>query len=134
MCKPRLTCVLGLSVMIGTLGWAQFSPTQDSQQPDNTSINQRDRNQAELTADQQKENKSDRETARQIRRAIVEDKSLSTYAHNIKIIAQNGTVTLKGPVRSEEEKRAVEKKASEIAGKGNVRSEIEVASGEEANR
>jgi osmotically-inducible protein OsmY len=57
---------------------------------------------------------------------VVEDKSLSTYAHNVKIIAQNGRVTLKGPVRSEEEKKAVERKAEEAAGTGNVASEITV--------
>jgi hyperosmotically inducible periplasmic protein len=56
----------------------------------------------------------------------VEDKSLSTYAHNVKIISQNGMVTLKGPVRSEEEKAAVESKAAEIAGKDKVTSQLEV--------
>ena len=57
-----------------------------------------------VTADQQKANPSDRDTTRQIRRAIVKDKSISTYGHNVKIITQNGMVTLKGPVRSEDEK------------------------------
>ena len=89
-------------------------------------MNQRDKSKAEPTADQQKENQSDRELARQIRRSIVQDKSLSTYAHNVKIIAQNGMVTLKGPVRSDEEKTAVEAKAGEIAGKDKVTSQLEV--------
>lgn len=94
---------------------------------DNTKVNQRDRYQAQVTADQQKENKSDRELARQIRRAIVKDKSLSSYAHNIKVISQNGTVTLKGPVRSEEEKQAIETKAKEVAGStATVNNQIEV--------
>jgi hyperosmotically inducible periplasmic protein len=101
---------------------------QDSAAPaaDNSNVNQRDKNKAEPTADQQKENQPDRELARQIRRSIVHDKSLSTYAHNVKIIAQNGMVTLKGPVRSEEEKTAVEAKAGDIAGKDKVTSELEV--------
>jgi len=94
---------------------------------DNTRVNKRDRNEASPTADQQKENAGDRELARQIRRAIVKDKSLSTNAHNVKIIAQNGTVTLKGPVNSDEEKKAVEEKASKIAGSDKVASEIEIA-------
>jgi hyperosmotically inducible protein len=94
---------------------------------DNTRVNKRDRNEASPTADQQKENASDRELARQIRRAIVKDKSLSTNAHNVKIIAQNGTVTLKGPVNSEAEKKAVEEKASKVAGPDKVTSEIEIA-------
>ncbi len=101
---------------------------QDSAAPaaDNTKVNQRDKNKAEPTADQQKENRPDRELTRQIRRSIVQDKSLSSYAHNVKIIAQNGKVTLKGPVRSEEEKTALEAKAGDIAGKDKVTSEIEV--------
>ena len=101
---------------------------QDSAAPaaDNTKVNQRDKNKAEPTADQQKENQPDRELARQIRRSIVQDKSLSSYAHNVKIIAQNGVVTLKGPVRSDEEKTAVEAKASEIAGADKVTSQLEV--------
>jgi len=70
--------------------------------PDNTKTNQRDKSRTEPTADQQKENQSDREMARQIRRSIVQDKSLSSYAHNVKVISQDGMVTLKGPVRSDE--------------------------------
>jgi hyperosmotically inducible periplasmic protein len=97
--------------------------------PDNTEVNKRDRSQSEPTADQQKENKSDRELARQVRRALVKDKSLSTYAHNVKVIAQNGTVTLKGPVQSDEEKQAVEAKAAEAAGGADkIKSEIQVGS------
>jgi hyperosmotically inducible protein len=96
---------------------------------DNTKVNQRDRSQTEPTADQQRENGTDRQLAQQIRRAVVKDKSLSTSAHNVKIIAQNGTVTLKGPVKSEEEKQAIEAKANEIAGAGKVTSELQVAPG-----
>ncbi|MHB8108716.1 MAG: BON domain-containing protein [Syntrophorhabdaceae bacterium] len=62
-----------------------------------------------------------------IRRAIVKDKSLSTYAHNVKIITIGGMVTLKGPVRSEEEKRTVEGIAGQVAGKNKITSEIDVA-------
>jgi hyperosmotically inducible protein len=110
-----------------TLIWAQEPDTkQDQPAPDNTKINQRDRNKSEPTADQQKENRSDRELARQIRRAIVKDKSLSTYAHNIKVIARDGMVTLKGPVNTQEEKQAIEAKAAEIAGQGKITNEIEV--------
>jgi hyperosmotically inducible protein len=118
----RFAVILSIA---GLLGLPAFSYGQDQTKPDNTKINERDRSKAATTADQQKENKSDRELAKEIRRAIVQDKSLSTYAHNIKVISENGTVTLKGPVRSEEEKKAIEAKAAEIAGK-NVNSEISV--------
>jgi hyperosmotically inducible periplasmic protein len=123
--------IFALIISTSALGvlWAQQEPATGGQQPaDNTKMNQRDRNQDEPTADQQKENGSDRVLAQQVRRALVKDKSLSTYAHNIKVIAQNGVVTLRGPVRSEQEKQAIEAKATEVAGgPDKVKSEIEVA-------
>jgi hypothetical protein len=111
----------------GTLLFAQQPANQDAPAPaDNTQTNQRDRNPNEATADQQKDNRSDRDITRQIRQAIMNDKSLSTYAHNVKIITQEGQVTLKGPVRSEDEKKAVEQKAADIAGENKVNSELDV--------
>jgi hypothetical protein len=85
-------------------------------QPDNTQVNMRDRNAGEVTADQQGENDADREMTKQIRQSIMGDKSLSSYAHNIKVISQDGGVTLKGPVRSRHEKQTVIEKAIAIAG------------------
>lgn len=104
---------------------------QDTNQPttpqaDNTKIDQRDRNPKEATADRQKMNPGDRETTKQIRQAIEKDKSISTYGHNVKVITQNGMVTLKGPVRSEEEKKAIEAKAVEVAGADKITSQLEV--------
>jgi hyperosmotically inducible protein len=98
-----------------------------AQPADNTKINQRDRSQEELTAGQQGETKQDIEITQKIRRALVNDKSLSTYAHNVKVITVGGIVTLKGPVRSEEEKRAVEEKAAQIAGNDKIKSEMDIA-------
>jgi hyperosmotically inducible periplasmic protein len=123
--------LIALLILLGSFGivWAQQDQPADAQAPaDNTKVNQRDREKTEPTADQQKENKSDRELARQVRRALVKDKSLSTYAHNIKVIARDGVVTLKGPVRSDEEKQAVEAKAAEAAGgTEKIKSEVEVS-------
>jgi osmotically-inducible protein OsmY len=89
---------------------------QAQTQPDNTKVNQRDRSAAEATADQQKSNAADMNMTKTIRRSIVADKSLSTYAHNIKVISQNGVVTLKGPVKSDAEKTAVVAKAVAVTG------------------
>jgi len=102
---------------------------QDSSQspaPDNTKVNQGDQNKSNATADRQLENKSDREVAQQIRQAVMNDKSLSTYAHNVKIISQNGVVTLKGSVRTDDERRAIEKIAAAIVGQEKVTSQLEV--------
>jgi osmotically-inducible protein OsmY len=57
---------------------------------------------------------------------VVGDKSLSTNAHNLKIITSNGTVTLRGPVKSTEEKAAVETKAKQVAGVTGVDNQLEV--------
>jgi hyperosmotically inducible protein len=113
-----LTCA---SLMPGAQDSSTTAPA-----PDNTKVNQRDRNKSAPTADQQKANKADQETTRQIRQAVMQDKSLSTYAHNVKIITQNGMVTLKGPVRSDQERSAIEAKADDIAGKDNVTNQLEV--------
>ena len=94
---------------------------------DNTKVNKRDRAEEAVTADQQKENAINREIAQKIRRALMADKTLSTYAHNVKIVAQNGLVTLKGPVRTDDEKKTVEAKATEVAGAGRVTNEITIA-------
>jgi len=93
---------------------------------DNSKANRGDANTGSTTADQQKMNSADRTTTQTIRSAIMKDKSLSTYAHNIKVITQDGKVTLKGPVRSEDEKANVEGKAAAIAGADNLRSQITV--------
>jgi hyperosmotically inducible protein len=99
--------------------------------PDNTKTNKRDRSQNQPTADQQKENSVDREITRKIRSAIMRDKALSTDAHNIKIITQNGEVTLKGPVRTQDEKDSAEAKAVSVVGQGHVTNQLEVATKKE---
>ena len=93
---------------------------------DNTKVNKGDRDPSTPTADQQRNNRSDLETTRQIRRAIMADKSLSTYAHNIKIITQQGKVTLRGPVRTDAEKQNVQTKAADVAGAPNVTIDVSV--------
>src|SRR5580700_1753618 len=117
----------GLLLGAGVLASAQ-EPTSQQASPaaDNTKVNERDRSQTEPTADQQKDNRSDRDITQQVRQSIMKDKSLSTYAHNVKIITQNGQVTLKGPVRSEDEKQTVEAKATEVAGENKVTSLLDI--------
>jgi|ERR1700678_155882 hyperosmotically inducible periplasmic protein len=112
------------------MGFMAVAQAQDSsaQQPapDNTKMNKGDSNLSQPTADQQKDNRSDRDITHQIRKSIMQDKSLSIYAHNVKVISQDGMVTLKGPVRSDEEKQTIEQKAVDIVGKDKVFSELAV--------
>jgi hyperosmotically inducible periplasmic protein len=117
--------VLCASLLVGTSVPARLAH-QDAQQPaaDNSKNN---RDNASPTADQQKMTPADRELVKKIRHSLIQDKSLSTYAHNIKIISQDGKVTLRGPVRSEDDKAAVEAKVTAIAGVGNVTDQLDVA-------
>jgi hyperosmotically inducible periplasmic protein len=97
------------------IGCGQSSDTT-AMQHDNTRVNERDRNAAQPTADQQKENKTDRELTQTIRQSVMDEESFSTNAKNIKIISENGWVTLKGPVNSNEEKRSIVAKAVSATG------------------
>jgi hyperosmotically inducible periplasmic protein len=101
---------------------------QDKQPaPDNSKTNQGDASKGAVTAQQQNMNPADRNITKQIRSSIYKDKSLSTYARNIKIITQDGKVTLKGPVRSEDEKAGIEAKAVAVVGADNVTNQLKVA-------
>jgi hyperosmotically inducible protein len=114
-------------VVSGALLMGSSLYTQDQNTaPDNTRVNKADRDNSRPTADQAKNNVSDRDLEKSIRRDVTRDKSLSSYGHNVKIISQHGTVTLRGPVHSEEEKRAIEEHARRHAGEGHVNNELTV--------
>jgi hyperosmotically inducible protein len=95
--------------------------------PDNTKTNARDRQPAQVTADDQKNGRTDLQLTQEIRKALVADESLSTYAHNVKVIARKGKVTLKGPVRTADEKKVVETTAAKVAGAANIINQLSVA-------
>jgi osmotically-inducible protein OsmY len=121
------------SLMTGCLFAGSVAYGQ-STQPDNTKANKGDQSSVAVTADQQKNNKPDREMAKEIRKAIVDDGSLSTYAHNVKVIVRNGNVTLRGPVHSDDEKKTVESYAVKVAGSGNVTNDMTVKGDSDADR
>ncbi len=123
----KLALLFACSLALAGSVWAQDNMSPSQTQPDNTKMNQGDRSPSATTADQQKENTSDRELTRQIRKSVISDKSLSTYGHNVKIIVQNGAVTLKGPVRSDEEKQSIKAKAAAVVGADKVTDQLEVA-------
>ena len=95
---------------------------------DNSAMNQGDQSSHAVTADQASNKTADRSIMSKIRKAVVADNTLSTSAHNDKIISKNGKVTLKGPVQSDQEKMSIEAKATEVAGNGNVVDKLTVQS------
>jgi hyperosmotically inducible periplasmic protein len=124
--KIALMLVLSSALMgLGTIAIAGESiPTA----PNNSGVNVRDRAPGAVTADQQSNVKSDVTITREIRQAVVKDDSLSMLAHNVKIISENGKVTLRGPVNTKKERIAIAREARAIAGRGNVDNQIEVKS------
>lgn len=123
------------------LDWAGGGPVSEaagaerksSEKADNTARNERDRGGALVPTDQS-ESRPDREMTQKIRKAIVGDRTFSTMAKNIKIITVNGHVTLRGPVRTEEERRAVLEKAHQIAGAAEVVDQLEVKKSNEPGK
>ena len=98
--KSTRVLVLGATIS----GVPLIEVAQQAPAPDNTKANaQADQN----TAEKQSNAASDRALTQQVRKAIMQDKSMSTYAHNLKVVTQNGQVTLSGPVRTDEEKQAI---------------------------
>jgi hyperosmotically inducible protein len=136
MSKRELKCrrgwlplLLAGSFLLAGSASARF--TQDPQAgppPDNSKKNLPTNHQDANRADQQSNSSSDVDLTKKIRRSISRDKSLSNYAHNIKVITRQGVVYLKGPVRSREEKDAIGSKVIDIAGAENVKNELTVKS------
>ena len=120
--------VLTFALSLSLLGLASVTMAQNPTPaaPDNSGVNVRDRNPETMTAGQQSNAKGDVELTRRIRRAVVKDNSLSMMAHNVKIISANGGVILRGPVKTEEEKAAIARKAQAIAGADKVDNQLEV--------
>jgi hyperosmotically inducible periplasmic protein len=124
---------LGALFLISALVAAQTPPpsepanTSETASPDNTRANREPSNR-DRSADKQSNARSDIDLTARIRRSVMDDKSLSTNGHNVKIVAQNGTVTLSGVVPSDAEKMEIERKAASVAGKDRVTNNIRVAS------
>lgn len=106
-----------------------FAQTPTSVAPDNSKTNKVDASNAAAPADSQSNASADIDLTKRIRQGVMADKSLSTYAHNVKIVTSADRVTLNGVVRSDAEKNAIEMKAAEIAGHDKVTNDLKVAPG-----
>lgn len=132
MPKTALLLAMTLVTLGGSAGLAQAdsdkNPTPAAQvAPDNTGRNVRDRGGDTLTPADQSERAADVDLTQRIRKAVTADDSLSTTAKNVKIITVNGVVTLRGPVKSEQEREKIAATAQQIAGVKQVDNQLEVA-------
>lgn len=99
---------------------------QDASKVDNTEINQRDRHAENTTPMDQPNATEDIRVAAAVRKAIVADSSLSTMAHNVKLVADRGVVTLRGPVKNDVEKSRVEALAQGVTGVSKVENQLDI--------
>ena len=102
------------------------SQVQSLTRPDNTVINERDKYGATKTPQDQSNRVEDREMLAAVRRSVVGDESLSTMAKNVKIVVDNGTVTLRGPVKNSDEKAKVELHARSVKGITTTDNQLDV--------
>ena len=121
--KRRNIAIAILTLALGAGVASASDPVKDA---DNTARNVRDRNDATIDPLDQGGSEADRNITAEIRKAVVADDSLSMNAHNVKIITRDGVVTLRGPVKSSEEKMAVASAAAKIAGVKKVDDQLEV--------
>jgi hyperosmotically inducible protein len=116
-----------LAVGLSACGTTEKEPaTPPAASADNTAVNARDSSGATATPPDQGESEADLAITAKIREAVVADKALSVNAQNVKIITNTGMVTLRGPVKSEEEKKAIEAKATQVAGVTKVDNQLEI--------
>jgi hyperosmotically inducible periplasmic protein len=122
----KLTIVLAFAlIQCGTCS-SIFAQDASTFSPNNSGLNVRDRSAGAVTADSQSNSKGNQELDARVRRAIINDKSLSTMAQNIKVISLNGQVTLRGPVKSDQEKNAIASDVQGVAGVNKVDNRLEV--------
>jgi hyperosmotically inducible protein len=120
------TAVIGIAMQTA-VAQTPSTPSPTGVPADNSKTNKTDSTNTTATADAQKDNANDRTITQSIRKNIIADKSLSTYAHNVKIVAVNGGVTLNGVVRSEQEKASVEAKAAAVVCQSHVTNDLKVS-------
>ena len=107
-------------VIAGLCGFMAFA-----QSPDNTGTNKRDNKAGAVTAEKQGNSEADRKMLQAIRKSVVAEKGFSTYAQNVKIIVSGGVVTLRGPIKTENEKRKIEEFAT-LSGASKVHNHLEM--------
>lgn len=117
---PKLSVALASSLL------AVVASAAGTAAPDNTARNERDRHPAAVTPMDQGNNHADIETSARIRQEVAAADHLSVTAQNVKIVTQNGRVTLRGPVNTPEEKRVIGEIAARIARNENVDNQLEV--------
>jgi hyperosmotically inducible protein len=127
MAASLLALIVSPAVRAEDANSVSDTTTNSNKDADNSQRNQRDRDNATRTPIEQGNSREDIQTTRQIRQSVVSGtNNFSIMAQNIKIITLDGRVTLRGPVKTDEEKSSIDAIAREIAGNANVNDLLEV--------
>ena len=122
----KLPLMLAVGALAFPLVFTQPAQPASAADADNTKRNTRDADGTTLTPLDQGESEADRTITQQIRKAVVADGNLSTNAQNVKIITRDGVVTLRGPVKSPEEKATIASFAQKTGGVKRVDNQLEI--------
>ncbi len=118
---------LSLSILaLSILAFSAMAQDNSSPAADNSGRNERDRSGETKTSGDQSNSSMDTQTTAAIRRAIMHNNSLSMTAKNVKIITENGVVTLRGPVMTAAEKTKIVELAKTHAGTAKIENQLEV--------
>ena len=111
---------------LGAFSLAALAEDNEKSKPDNTATNERDRSRETKTSGDQSNSSADIKTTQAIRQALMKDGELSTTAKNIKVITANGHVTLRGPVKTAQEKAKIDQLAKSAAGGAQIDDQLDV--------
>ena len=117
--------ILLVLTCLSTISLAAMA-ADDRTKPDNTAINERDRSGETQTSGDQSNSSADLKITQAIRQALMKDGELSTTAKNVKIITNNGQVTLRGPVKNAQEKAKIDQLARSAAGGAKIDDQLDV--------
>ena len=113
-----LACVCAVSLAA--------TAADENTKADNTRMNERDRSGETQTSGDQSNSSADSKITQAIRQALMRDNELSATAKNIKIITNNGQVTLRGPVKNAQEKTKIDQLAKSAAGGAKIDNQLDV--------
>jgi len=123
----RIISRIGAVSAVIVLTWSLAGIPAHSQAADNSRQNKDQASSGDKnSADNQPNAQPDRQLTADVRKAIVGDKDLSTYGHNVKIITRSGHVTLRGPVKSEQEKKQVLSDVATVVSPENITDKLTV--------
>jgi hyperosmotically inducible protein len=121
---PMKRTLLALACLSVSL--AAMPEDNEKAKPDNTATNERDRSGETQTSGDQSNSPADLKITQAIRQALMKDSELSTTAKNIKVITANGQVTLRGPVKTAQEKAKIDQIAKSAAGGAQIDDQLDV--------